>query len=68
MLNSAFQAVKKQKKFINGIAKEFVSRFISQTAKLVEIVKAREEKQKAIFLQLSAPLNKPKLQSFLNTN
>lgn len=49
MLNSAFQAVKKQKKFTNGVAQEFVSRFISQTAKLVKIIKTGEEKQKSIF-------------------
>ena len=68
MLNSALQAVEKQKEFTGRAAKDFASAFTKQTAKLVEVVKAREERQKAMPPQLPAPLNEPKLRSFPNKN
>ncbi len=69
MLNSAFQAVEKQKEFTGRAAEDFASAFTKQTAKLVEVVKkVRKERQKAMPSQLSAPLNKPKLRSFPNKN
>lgn len=43
--NSAFQVVRKQKKFIRAVVKKFASVFTQQIAKLVEVVKAREEKK-----------------------
>lgn len=61
MLNNALQAVKKQKEFINRAAKNFISAFTKQTAKLVKVEKAREERQKVISPQLPAFFNKPKL-------
>lgn len=61
MFNNVFLLVKKQKKFINSIAKKFASAFTKQTAKLIEIVKAREEKQKTIPFQLFTLFNKSKL-------
>lgn len=68
MLNSALQAVEKQKEFTGRAAEDFASAFTKQTAKLVEVVKAREERQKAMPPQLPAPLNEPKLRSFPNKN
>lgn len=68
MLNSALQAVEEQKEFTGSAAEEFASAFTRQTAKLVEVVKAREERQKAIPPQLPAPLNEPKLRSFPHKN
>ena len=68
MLNSALQAAEKQKEFTGRAADGFASTFTKQTAKLVEVVKAREERQKAMPPQLPAPLNEPKLRSFPNKN
>lgn len=68
MLNSAFQVVEKQKEFTSSAAEEFASAFTGQTAKLVEVVKAREERQKAMLPQLPAPLKEPKIRRFLNKN
>lgn len=68
MLNSALQAVEKQKEFTGSAAEEFASAFTRQTAKLVEVVKAREESQKAMPPQLPVPLNEPKLRCFPNKN
>lgn len=44
ILNNIFQTVEKKKKFKDSVDEEFASVFTRQTAKLVEIVKAREEK------------------------
>lgn len=61
MLNSAFQTIEKQKKFTDSIAEEFANAFIRQTAKLVKIVKVKDENQKSMHFQLIKLLNKPKL-------
>lgn len=42
MLNNTFQAVKKQKEFINRIAEDFTNTFTKQTTKLIEVVKAKK--------------------------
>lgn len=68
ILNNALQVVKKQKIFTNRATKDFASGFIKQIAKLIEVLKTKKEKQKLMPLQLSAPLNKPKFQSFFNKN
>lgn len=44
MLNNIFQAIEKQKEFTSIAAEEFASAFIRQTAKMVKIVKKREER------------------------
>ncbi len=44
MLNVALQAVEKQKEFSGAAAEEFAQTFRVQTAKIVEAVKAREQK------------------------
>lgn len=68
MLNNIFQVFKKQKKFINSVAKKFVDVFTKQTAKLIHLIKVRKERQKAMFLQLFAYFNKLKLYNFFNKN
>lgn len=67
-LNSALQAVEKQKEFTGAAVEEFASIFTKQTAKLVEAVKDREERQRAIPPQLVPPLKESKLRNFPNIN
>ncbi len=43
MLSTALQAVEKQKEFTGAAAEEFARVFNTQTSKLVEAIKAREE-------------------------
>ena len=62
MLSIALQVVEKQKEFTGAAAEEFARVFTTQTSKLVEAVKAREEWHKVLPPQLPPPLN------FLNKN
>ena len=68
MLSTALQAVKKQKKFTSAVAEKFMRIFTIQKSKLVEAVKAREERHKVLPPQLPLPLKKPKLRSFPKKN
>lgn len=68
MLSTALQAVEKQKEFTGAAAEEFARVFTTQTSKLAEAVKAREERHKVLPPQLPPPLKEPKLRSFPNKN
>lgn len=68
ILDVALQVVEKQKEFSGAAAEEFAQTFKVQTAKIVEAVKAREEKRKILPPQLPLPLKEPKLRSFPNKN
>ena len=68
MLTTALQAVEKQKEFTGAAAEEFARVFTTQTSKLVEAIKAREEWHKVFPPQLPLPLKEPKLRSFPNKN
>lgn len=60
ILTSVFQAIKRQKKFTNSVIEEFANIFTKKTIKLIEVIKARKEKSKAISPQLLVPLNEIK--------
>lgn len=68
ILNNALYVVEKQKEFTSSAVEKFASAFTQQVTKLVQVVKAREKKQKTIPTQLPTPLNGPKLRSFFNKN
>ena len=68
MLTTALQVVEKQKEFTGAVAEEFARVFSTQTSKLVEAIKAQEERHKVFPLQLPLPLKELKLRSFPNKN
>ncbi len=66
MLSTALQAVEKQKEFTGATAKAFARVFTTQKSKLIEAVKAREERHTVLPPQLPPLLKEPKLRSFPN--
>lgn len=60
--------MKQQKQFFGIVVKKFAQAFKAQTGKIVKVLKAKEEKQKNLPLQLPAPLQKPRLCNFFGKN
>lgn len=64
MLDTAIEVVKQQKQFSGTAAKEFAQAFKAQTGKIVEALKAKEERRNNLPPQLPAPLQEPRLRNF----
>lgn len=68
MLDTTIKVVEQQKQFSGTAAEEFAQAFKAQTGKIVEALKAKEERQNNLPPQLLAPLQEPRIRNFPSKN
>ena len=68
MLVTAIEVVEQQKQFSGAASEEFARAFKARTSKIVEALKAKEERRNNLPPQLPPPLQELKLRSFSHKN